>query len=128
MKQIIFFLTAILLSTNVALAQTDDEAASLSVGEESYDFGKIKENGGKVSHTFLVKNDGRQPLVITRVIASCGCTTPEWTKEPIAPGKTGEILVTYDPQGRPGAFAKTVSIYSNGKKGSQVITIRGEVN
>ncbi|MDR2809590.1 MAG: DUF1573 domain-containing protein [Tannerellaceae bacterium] len=127
MKQIIFVFTAILLATNVALAQ-DDAAASLSVSEENYDFGTIKENGGKVSHTFVVKNDGTQPLVITRVIASCGCTTPDWTKEPIAPGKTGEILVTYDPQGRPGPFAKTVSIYSNGKKGSQVITIRGEVN
>jgi hypothetical protein len=127
MKQIIFFLTAILLATIVAPAQ-DDAAASLSVSEESYDFGTIKENGGKVSHTFVVKNDGAKPLVITRVIASCGCTTPDWTKEPIAPGKTGEILVTYDPQGRPGPFAKTVSIYSNGKKGSQVITVRGEVN
>jgi hypothetical protein len=126
MKQIIFIFAAILLATNVALAQ-DDAAASLSVSEESYDFGTIKEDGGKVSHTFVVKNDGTQPLVITRVIASCGCTTPDWTKEPIAPGKTGEILVSYDPQGRPGPFAKTVSIYSNGKKGSQVLAIRGEV-
>ncbi|MDR2816823.1 MAG: DUF1573 domain-containing protein [Proteiniphilum sp.] len=126
MKQIIFIFTAILLATNIALAQ-DDAAASLSVSEESYDFGTIKESGGKVSHTFVIKNDGTQPLVITRVIASCGCTTPDWTKEPIAPGKTGEILVTYDPQGRPGSFAKTVSIYSNGKKGSQVVAIRGEV-
>jgi hypothetical protein len=127
MKQIIFVFAAILLATNVALAQ-DDAAASLSVSEESYDFGTIKENGGAVSHAFVIKNDGTQPLVITRVVASCGCTTPDWTKEPIAPGKTGEVLVTYDPQGRPGAFAKTVSIYSNGKKGSQVLTIRGEVN
>jgi hypothetical protein len=127
MKQIIFVCMAVLLATGIAAAQ-DNAAASLSVSEESYDFGTIKENGGKVSHKFVVKNDGVQPLVITRVIASCGCTTPEWTKEPIAPGKTGEILVTYDPQGRPGPFAKTVSIYSNGKKGSQVITIRGEVN
>ena len=127
MKQIIFFFTAILFAINMAFAQ-DEAAASLSVTEESYDFGTIKENGGKVSHTFVVKNDGTKPLVIARVIASCGCTTPDWTKEPIAPGKAGEILVTYDPQGRPGPFAKTVSIYSNGKKGSQVITIRGEVN
>ncbi|MDR1937968.1 MAG: DUF1573 domain-containing protein [Tannerellaceae bacterium] len=127
MKQIIFVFMAILLTTSIASAQ-DDAAASLSVSEESHDFGTIKESGGKVSHTFVVKNDGTQPLVITRVIASCGCTSPDWTKEPIAPGKTGEVLVTYDPQGRPGPFAKTVSIYSNGKRGSQVLTIRGEVN
>jgi hypothetical protein len=127
MKQIIFVCMALLLAANIASAQ-DDAAASLSVLEESHDFGTIKESGGKVSHTFVIKNDGTQPLVITRVIASCGCTTPDWTKEPIAPGKTGEILVSYDPQGRPGPFSKTVSVYSNGKKGSQVLTIRGEVN
>lgn len=127
MKQIIFVCMAILLSTGIAAAQ-DDAAASLTVSEESHDFGKIQEDGGKVSHAFVIKNEGTQPLVITRVIASCGCTSPSWTTEPIAPGKTGEVLVTYDPQGRPGPFAKTVSIYSNGKRGSQVLTIRGEVN
>jgi hypothetical protein len=126
MKQTIFIFMAILLATSIASAQ--DAAASLTVPEEAYDFGAIKESNGKVSHTFLVKNDGTQPLVITRVIASCGCTSPEWTKEPIAPGKTGEVVVTYDPQGRPGPFAKTVSIYSNGKRGSQILTIRGDVN
>ncbi|MDR1555617.1 MAG: DUF1573 domain-containing protein [Tannerellaceae bacterium] len=126
MKQIVFVFMAILLTTSIASAQ--DAAASLTVTEESHDFGTIKESDGKVSHTFVVKNDGTQPLVITRVIASCGCTSPDWTKEPIAPGKTGEVVVTYDPQGRPGPFAKTVSIYSNGKRGSQVLTIRGDVN
>ncbi|MDR1919275.1 MAG: DUF1573 domain-containing protein [Tannerellaceae bacterium] len=127
MKQIIFVFMALLFATSIATAQ-DDAAASLSVTEESHDFGIIKESGGKVSHTFVIKNEGTQPLVITRVIASCGCTSPQWTAEPIAPGKTGEVLVTYDPQGRPGPFNKTVSIYSNGKRGSQVLTIRGEVN
>ncbi|MDR1500041.1 MAG: DUF1573 domain-containing protein [Tannerellaceae bacterium] len=126
MKQIIFVCMALLLTTGMVWSQ-DDATASLSVSEDSHDFGDIKEDGGKVSHAFVVKNDGAQPLVITRVIASCGCTSPEWTKEPIAPGKTGEVLVTYDPLGRPGPFAKTVSIYSNGKRGSQVLTIRGEV-
>jgi hypothetical protein len=88
----------------------------------------IKEADGKVSHTFKIKNDGKAPLVITRVIPSCGCTTPEWSKEPITPGKTGDIKVTYDPENRPtGAFTKTISVYSNGKTGSYLLTIRGEV-
>lgn len=126
MKRIIFLFVAVLLTTSMASAQ--DAAASLAVAEDSYDFGAIKESNGKVSHTFVVKNEGTQPLVITRVIASCGCTSPEWPKEPIAPGKNGEVVVTYDPQGRPGPFSKTVSIYSNGKRGSQVLTIRGDVN
>ena len=76
---------------------------------------------------FKIKNTGEAPLVLTRVIASCGCTTPEWTKEPIAPGKTGDIKITYNPKDRPGPFVKTISVYSNGKTGSFILTIRGEV-
>lgn len=124
MKQIIFIFMAILLATGMASAQ---QKAVISAEQTSYDFGTIKEADGKVSHTFQIKNQGDSPLVITRVIASCGCTTPEWTKEPIAPGKTGDIKVTYDPAGRPGPFTKTISVYSNGKTGSFVLTIRGEV-
>lgn len=124
MKQIIFIFMAILLATGMASAQ---QKAVISAEQTSYDFGTIKEANGKISHTFQIKNQGDMPLVITRVIASCGCTTPEWTKEPIAPGKTGDIKVTYDPAGRPGPFTKTISVYSNGKTGSFVLTIRGKV-
>lgn len=124
MKQIIFIFMAILLATGMASAQ---KKAVISADETSHDFGQIKEADGKVSSTFVVKNTGDAPLVITRVIASCGCTTPEWTKEPIAPGQSGNIKITYDPKGRPGPFAKTISVYSNGKTGSFILTIRGEV-
>lgn len=124
MKQIIFIFMAILLATGMASAQ---KKAVISADETSHDFGQIKEADGKVSTTFVIKNIGEAPLVITRVIASCGCTTPEWTKEPIAPGQTGNIKITYDPKGRPGPFSKTISVYSNGKTGSFILTIRGEV-
>lgn len=124
MKQIIFIFMAILLATGMASAQ---KKAVIAADETSHDFGQIKEADGKVSSTFVVKNTGEGPLVITRVIASCGCTTPEWTKEPIAPGQSGNIKITYDPKGRPGPFSKTISVYSNGKTGSFILTIRGEV-
>lgn len=124
MKQVIFIFMAILLATGIASAQ---QKAVIAAEQTSYDFGTIKEADGKVSHTFQIKNEGNMPLVITRVIASCGCTTPEWTKEPIAQGKTGDIKVTYDPAGRPGPFTKTISVYSNGKTGSFILTIRGNV-
>lgn len=124
MKQIVFVFMAILLATGMASA---DGGAVISADETSYDFGQIEEDEGKVSVTFTIKNTGDAPLVITRVIASCGCTTPEWTREPIAPGKTGDIEITYNPKGRPGPFSKTISVYSNGKSGSFVLTIRGEV-
>lgn len=124
MKQIIFIFMAILLATGMATAQ---QKATISVDNTSHDFGVIKEADGKVSHTFKITNTGDAPLVITRVIASCGCTTPEWTKEPIAPGKTGEVKITYDPKDRPGPFTKSISVYSNGKTGSYILTIRGDV-
>lgn len=94
---------AILLATGMASAQ---KKAVIAADETSHDFGQIKEADGKVSATFVVKNTGDAPLAITRVIASCGCTTPEWTKEPIAPGASGNIKITYDPKGRPGRSQK----------------------
>ncbi len=125
MKRIIFILTAILLATGISSAQ--QQAAVIATEHATFDFGQIKEADGKVTHTFEISNQGESPLVITRVIASCGCTTPEWTKEPIPAGKTGQISITFDPASRPGPFTKTISVYSNGKTGSFILTIRGEV-
>lgn len=124
MKQVIFIFMAILLATGVMSAQSK---AVISAEETTHDFGTIKEADGNVAYTFKITNAGDAPLVLTRVVASCGCTTPEWTKEPIAPGKTGDIKITYDPKDRPGPFVKPVSVYSNGKVGSFILTIRGEV-
>ncbi|MDR2041797.1 MAG: DUF1573 domain-containing protein [Tannerella sp.] len=126
MKRVLFVLTAILLTSGMVYAQ-QKEASITVIDSTTYDFGDINEDGGPVSHTFTILNNGELPLVISKVVASCGCTTPEWTKEPIAPGKTGEVKVTYDPKGRPNKFAKPVSIYSNGSSGSYTLTIRGNV-
>lgn len=101
--------------------------AQIKVDELTYNFGNISETDGPTSHVFKVRNTGTSPLVITRVTASCGCAQPEWSKEPIAPGKTGDLKVTFNPKGRPGPFYKTVSIYSNGKKGSYSLAIKGNV-
>ncbi len=125
MKQIILIFTTILLATGWVAAQ---DKAVISAEETVFDFGAIKEDGGTVTHTFQVQNTGKAPLVMTRVVASCGCTTPEWTKEPIAPGKTGSLKITFDPENRPGPFVKTISVYSNGKTGSFIFTIRGVVD
>jgi hypothetical protein len=125
MKRILFLLI-VLFATGMASAQ-QREASITVVGDAVYDFGNIKESGGSASYSFTVLNNGELPLVISRVVASCGCTTPDWTKEPIAPGKTGDIKVTYDPSGRPGPFTKTISVYSNGKTGNYVLTIKGDV-
>ena len=127
MKRILFLLIVIFATGMVSAQQR--EASITVVGDAVHDFGDIKESNGIVSHTFTVLNNGELPLVISRVIASCGCTQPDWTQEPIAPGKTGEIKVSYDPTGRSGEppFTKTIAVYSNGKTGNYVLTIKGDV-
>ena len=126
MKRILYVFALILLTAGVMSAQ-NKEAVITVVGDAVYDFGDIQEAKGPATHVFKIKNDGGTPLVITKVVASCGCTTPDWTKEPIAPGGSGEIKVTYDPTSRPGPFTKTISVYSNGKTGSYILTIKGQV-
>ena len=92
-----------------------------------HDFGKINEGDGRVSVVFSFKNEGMAPLVLSNVRASCGCTTPTWTKEPVEPGQSGSITVTYNPNGRPGRFQKTVTITSNASEPTKKVYIKGEV-
>ncbi len=80
--------------------------------EDSYDFGNINE-GDVVDHTFTFTNVGQAPLVISSATGSCGCTIPEWPKESIAPGETGEIKVQFNSKGKGGVNNKTVSITAN---------------
>jgi Mannose-6-phosphate isomerase len=126
MKRILFVFALFLLTAGIASAQ-EKSAVIVVEGDVTFDFGDIKEADGPVTHVFKIKNTGEVPLVVTKVVASCGCTSPDWTKEPIAPGKNGEVKVTFDPTGRPNTFAKTISIYSNGKTGSYLLTIKGNV-
>lgn len=103
------------------------QKATIACEKSVHNFGTIRESDGKVSHTFVIKNEGDSPLVLTNVTASCGCTVPEWSKQPIPAGKTGTVKITYDPEGRPGAFIKSLSVYSNGMKGIFRLSIRGKV-
>jgi len=82
------------------------------IGGETHDFGTIPE-GPAVTHEFKFKNVGKEPLIIQGATASCGCTTPSFSKDPVMPGKTGTITVQYNTQGRPTPFTKTVYIQSN---------------
>ncbi len=101
-------------------------APEITFDHEVWDFGEVPE-GPKVRHDFYFTNTGKEPLIIQNVRASCGCTTPYWPREPIPPGGRGKITVEYNTQGRPGAFVKTVTIYSNAKTPTKVIRIKGVV-
>lgn len=103
------------------------QQAVITFEKTEHDFGKINEADGRVSVVFNFKNEGMAPLVLSNVRASCGCTTPTWTKEPVEPGKTGAITVTYNPNGRPGRFQKTVTITSNASEPTKKVYIKGEV-
>jgi hypothetical protein len=91
---------------------------------EVHDFGTIPE-GPSAEHEFTFKNTGKEPIIIQRAQASCGCTTPSYSKDPILPGKTGSIKAAYGTQGRPNAFTKTVTVFTN--VGTKVLTIKGNV-
>ena len=99
----------------------------ITFNKTTHDFGKINETDGKVTTIFEIKNEGMSPLVLNNVKASCGCTTPQWTHEPIEPGQSGKITVTYNPSGRPGKFQKTITITSNATEPTTKLYIKGEV-
>ncbi len=119
----LFSMAAMLMIAVAAMAQEP----VITFEKTEHDFGKINEADGRVTTVFSFKNEGMQPLVLSNVRASCGCTTPKWTREPIEPGQTGEITVTYNPSGRPGRFQKTITVTSNATEGTKKLTIKGEV-
>lgn len=108
-------------------AQTSGQPA-ISFTEQQHNFGFIPEKGGPVTHSFEFVNTGDAPLVIISATASCGCTRPTYPTEPIAPGKSGKIKVTYLPEGRPGEFDKTVKVRTNVKESKKIsLRITGTV-
>lgn len=90
-----------------------------------HNFGTMK-SGSDISYSFEFINTGKEPLIINNVATSCGCTTPEWSKEPIPSKGRGIIKVKYD-SSRIGSFSKTISVYSNAKNSPTVLSIRGNV-
>jgi hypothetical protein len=93
----------------------------------AHDFGSIKEADGPVTFVFDFSNTGTDPLLLKNVQASCGCTTPDWPREPILPGKNGSIKVTFNPANKAGGFDKSITITSDGNPGTQVLKINGTV-
>lgn len=113
----------------VAAEQRDvnmDSYPLMSFEEEQFDFGEI-EQGTHVEHLFTFTNTGDAPLVITDARSSCGCTVPEYTKEPVAPGEKGELLVKFDGSGR-GTVSKVITLITNTEKGTERLQIRATVN
>ena len=124
MKRILLL---ICLAAIIVPLKSQTVQAKISFNETSHEFGKFKEADGKVTHKFEFVNTGSSDLIIQNVSASCGCTAPSWTREPVPPGAKGFVAATYNPAGRPGAFRKYVTVISNSNPGSVRLTIAGEV-
>lgn len=94
--------------------------------EAAFDFGNVKE-GAVVEHVFKFKNTGNAPVILSQVSASCGCTTPDFTKEPVLPGKVGEIKVSFNSLGQVGTQQKIVTVSSNAENRVTTVQIKGVV-
>ena len=106
---------------------TGSGEADIKFEKTSHNFGTFQESE-KVTCTFKFTNTGDKLLVIHQAMASCGCTVPEYTLEPIMPGKTGKISVTYNGKGRrPGVFRKSITVHNNGKQSPVRLYIEGEM-
>ena len=123
MKNLAFLLLSLALLLPCLSAQAQ---GVMTFEKELHDFGNVPE-GTMATHEFKFKNTGNQPIVIAGVQASCGCTTPDWTKTPILPGKSGVVKAVYSSAGRPGLFNKTVTVTSNASTPSATLTIKGAV-
>lgn len=111
--------------TPAAAPADDKNAPDIVFDSEVIDYGTI-DHFADGKREFHFKNKGKSPLVITNCVGSCGCTVPTWPKDPIKPGKTATILVTYATD-RVGTFEKTVTVTSNAKTPTKVIKIKGTV-
>ena len=121
MKNLLVFLTVCL--GMISFAQTGPK---IEFKEETINYGEVEKGKDDGIRIFEFTNTGDEPLLIKNAKSSCGCTVPEWPKEPIAPGAKAVIGVKYDTK-RPGAFTKTVTITSNASATPTVLTIKGTV-
>lgn len=109
---------------NPPQAAQAEPTTTIKFKTETHDFGTLQE-GDPAEAEFLFTNTGKKPLIIQNVQPGCGCTTPFWSKDPVAPGKTGVIKAAYGTKGRVGAFNKNITVTSTA--GTNVIYIKGTV-
>lgn len=130
MKHLSGLISAILLllSVSIQLTAQNEYDGKVSIDRTIHDFGDILEADGPQKCVFTVKNISNEPLVIHRVVSSCGCTEPDWSKEPIRPGSTGTITVTYKNDSGPYPFDKSITTFITGIQKPIILRIKGIVH
>ena len=125
MKKFLIMTMLLMCGMMTSFAQ---KPAEIKFDKLTHDFGIFSEKNPVVTYTFTYTNVGEQALIINQAIASCGCTVPEYTKEPIKPGEKGEIKVTYNGTGKfPGHFKKSITVRTNGAVEMTRLYIEGEM-
>lgn len=102
------------------------DGAEITFSESSKDFGDITQ-GDVIEHTFKFENTGSQPLIISNVLVTCGCTATDWPRDPIAAGKSSEITVRFDSKGKNGAQNKIITVVSNAVNPREKVSIKSNV-
>ncbi|WPR76517.1 DUF1573 domain-containing protein [Algoriphagus sp. NG3] len=126
MKKLGVLLTVFVLAFAFHANAQEESGAAITFKEKSIDFGDITQ-GDKVSHTFELTNTGSAPLIISNVAATCGCTVPSWPKDPIAPGKSAEIKVSFNSAGKMGKQNSVVRVYSNASEPIEKVSLISNV-
>lgn len=115
------------VTTEATAAPVSNEpSTSIALSESNFDFGKIKK-GDKVEHVYEVTNTGKNPLVISEVKPGCGCTAPDFTKEPIMPGKKGKITLHFDSSNFDGNVQKYADVFANVEKAPIKLTFTANI-
>lgn len=125
----IIMMTLLLLVGFALKSVAQENKADIKFEKTTHNFGEFPEEDPKVTCTFNFTNAGDGLLVIHQAIASCGCTVPQYPKEPIKPGESGQIIVTYNGAGKfPGKFKKSITIRTNGKNEMVRLYVEGTMN
>ena len=118
----------VLLCSIVGVCAQQQGKTVLRFDTTTWNFGNIQEVEGKVSHTFHFTNIHTSPVVIEEVISTCGCAIPVYSKQPVKPGHTGTITVTFDPKGRTNFFSKSIRVVSNSGQSVNTLWVKGTIN
>ena len=113
-------------SAAATVAEPSGPTTAMTFDENVFNFGTVTE-GEKVKHTYEFKNTGDEPLILSNAVGSCGCTVPDWPREPIAPGSTGEIVVEFNSQGKQGERDQKVTLTANTVPAQTVLSLQGTV-
>ena len=127
----VFYCLLFVASLQTGFAQSTSDIVSepkavIAFDVPVHDFGDMKQ-GEKVAFVFKFKNTGKAPLIISNVQTTCGCTVPDWPKDPVAPGKTGQLSATFNSAGKSGKQNKVITVISNASNARESVTIAANV-